>query len=135
MMACEMKRPVILRSEETDCPFPAKNEADEFQLLSLRVAGQNRTTNVKTHTISGFHTTIQIVMIMERVSRNIYSLNGRDAIREGIEAIEETRMRLWQELKDYNDMLDNSSLKLDLHSGIVSAPVTITNMVVSISSP
>lgn len=135
MMASEIKRPVILRSEETDTPFPAKTEADEFQLLSLRVAGQNHSTTVKTHTISGFHTTIQIVMIMEKVCRDIYSITGREAIREGIEAIEETRMRLWQELKDYNDMLDHSPLKLDLHSGIVPAPVTITNMVVRIYSP
>lgn len=131
MMACEMKRPVLLRSEENDTPFPSTSEADEFQLLSLKAAGQNRFTSVKTHTISGFHTTIQIVMIMEKISREIYSIHGRQAIRDNSDSIEESRMRLWQELKDYHTMLDSSPLGLDLHGGVVPAPVTITNMVVS----
>lgn len=131
MMACEMKRPVLLRSEETDTPFPSASESDEFQLLSLKSVGHNRITSVKTHTISGFHTTIEITMIMERVSREIYSIAGRTAILSGSDAIEDTRMRLWQDLKDYYAMLDSSPLRLDTSGGSVSAPVTITNMVVS----
>jgi len=129
MIACEMGRPVLLRSEETDTPFPSSSESDEFQLLSLRSAGDNRVSSVKTHTISGFHTTIQIVMIMEKISREIYSVVGRAAIKNGDRGPEEIRMRVWQELKDYNTMMDSSPLRLDTN-GAVAAPVTITNLVV-----
>ena len=135
MIACEMKRPVILRSEETDTPWPSTSESDEFQLLSLRSAGQSRITSVKTHTISGFHTTLDITMIMERVSREIYSISGRGAIRNSDTAVEERRMKLWEELKEYHAMLNASPLRLDTSLGAVAAPVTITNMVVSLFNP
>jgi len=133
MMACEMGRPVHLRWEEQDNSFPSTSESDEFQLLSLRLAGQNRVSSVKTHTISGFHTTIQITMLMERISRQIYSITGRTSISERSKEAAETRSRITQDLKDYGNMMDASPLKLDPNSSGVAAPVTITNIVVSYS--
>jgi len=47
MMACELGRPVLLRWEEQDTPEPSSSESDEFQLLSLRLSGQNRVSSVK----------------------------------------------------------------------------------------
>jgi len=68
-------------------------------------------------------------MIMEKISREIYSVVGRAAIKNGDRGPEEIRMRVWQELKDYNTMMDSSPLRLDTN-GAVAAPVTITNLVV-----
>ncbi|KAG9246724.1 fungal-specific transcription factor domain-containing protein [Calycina marina] len=129
MMACEMGRPVHLRWEECDNPPPSMTESDEFQLLSLRVAGQNRVSSVKTHTISGFHTTIEITKIMEQISREIYSAMGRKAISVHDASVEATRLRLAKLLTEYGEMMDASPLRLDMNSGSVAAPVTITNMV------
>ncbi|KAH8594961.1 fungal-specific transcription factor domain-containing protein [Bisporella sp. PMI_857] len=129
MLACEMGRPVHLRWEEQDNIFPSSSESDEYQLLSLRSSGQNRVSSVKTHTISGFHTTIQITVIMERISRQIYSIKGREAINERSPSAEETRARFSQDLKEYKDMMDALPLKLDPSNGNIPAPVTITNMV------
>jgi len=130
MMACELARPVLLRAEETDTSYPSASESDEYQLLSLTTSSQSGPVSVKTHTISGFHTTVQLTKIMEKVLREIYSVAGRAIVRENLKAGEEARMRLWQELKDYHLMLDSSPLKLDMNSTAPAPPVTITNMVV-----
>jgi hypothetical protein len=130
MMACETGRPVLLRIEETDTPYPSTNESDEFQLLSLKNSGPYGPVAVKTHTISGFHTSIEITTIMEKVSREVYSIGARVAASHNIDGAEQIRSRLSQDLKNYHAKLDNSPLKLDLTSGAPAPPVTITNMVV-----
>ena len=35
-MASELNRPFVLRREETDCPYPSADEADEVELMSTR---------------------------------------------------------------------------------------------------
>lgn len=132
MISSELARPVLLRAEDTDTPYPSALESDEYQLLSLNMASQSGAVSVKTHTISGFHTTIQFSKVVERVLREIYSVSGRSVIRENLPAAEEARLRLWQELKGYHHMLDSSPLKLDMNSSAPAPPVTITNVVVSI---
>jgi hypothetical protein len=131
MISSELARPVLLREEDTDTPYPSALESDEYQLLSLSTSSQSGPVSVKTHTISGFHTTIQFSKIVEKVLREIYSVAGRTVVRENSHAAEEARMRLWQELKEFHRMLDSSPLKLDLSSPAPAPPVTITNMVVS----
>lgn len=118
---------MILISEETNTPFPSVTESDKYQLLHVKAFGVHRAGSIKTHTLSGFHSTIRIAIITEMVSRQIYSLSTRTTIRENRQA-EETRLRIWRELQEYHRMLDASPLKLDMST---SAPVTITNMVVS----
>ena len=130
MISSELARPVLLRAEDTDTPYPSALESDEYQLLSLKTLSQGGPVSVKTHTISGFHTTIQFSKLVERVLREIYSVSGKSVVRENLAAAEEARMRLWQELKDYHHMLDLSPLKLDMSSSAPASPVTITNMVV-----
>jgi hypothetical protein len=132
MISSELARPIVLRAEDTDTPYPSALESDEYQLLSLNASSQSDPVSVKTHTISGFHTTIEFSKLVERVLREIYSVTGRAVFKENLHAGEEARMRLWQELKDYHHMLDSSPLKLDMSSDAPAPPVTITNMVVSI---
>jgi hypothetical protein len=103
MFFCEMSRPMILRAEEADTPFPSVDESDEFELYSgLTLQGnlplQHNSEPLKLHTISSFHTTIRLSMIIEKISRQIYSVTARDRIRNNRLEGEETRLRLWAEL-------------------------------------
>jgi hypothetical protein len=131
MISSELARPVLLRAEDTDTPYPSSLESDEYQLLSLNVSGQSEQVSVKTHTISGFHTTICFSKIVEKVLRGIYSVTGRAAIRENSQEADKSRAELWLLLQQYHNMLDASPLKLDMSSTAPAPPVTITNMVVS----
>lgn len=131
MISSELARPVLLRAEDTDTPYPSALESDEYQLLSLSGSSQSGPVSVKTHTISGFHTTIQLARIAEKVMREIYSVAGRTLLRENLPAGESVRAKLWLELQDYHRMLDSSPLKLDMSLAAPAPPVTITNMVVS----
>ncbi|KAK6612679.1 Nitrogen assimilation transcription factor nit-4-like protein 9 [Botrytis cinerea] len=107
MISCEMGRPVMLRVEETDTPYPSTSEADEFELLPSRMKRQN-TTNInvvgKMHTLSILVTTIQLSVTMERLSREVYGLMSRRAIRD-----------------------DRS---FDLSSDVTSVPGVVTNYVI-----
>lgn len=134
LVSSELSRPILLRAEDTDTPYPSASESDEYQLLSLNSSSQSGPVSVKTHTISGFHTTIEFSKITERVMRDIYSVTGRKSIRENLPEGEDMRMRLWQELKDYHNMLNSCALKLDMSSPAPAPPVTITNMVVSVQA-
>ena len=69
---------------------------------------------------------------MEKISRDIYSISGRNAITEGVKSAEDIRARLGGDLNDYLEMLDASPLKLDSSGSSVAAPVSITNYVVSL---
>ena len=131
MISSELARPVLLRAEDTDTPYPSALESDEYQLLSLNILGQSEQVSVKTHTISGFHTTIWFSKIVEKVLRRIYSVTGRAAIRENSQEADESRAELSLLLQQYHSMLDASPLKLDMSNTAPAPPVTITNMVVS----
>jgi hypothetical protein len=136
MMSCEMGRPIILRSEETDCPFPSTSEADEFELMSTypRFQGpysQAQNTSIKLRTLSGLHTTIRLSKIMERISREIYGLSARLAIRENQDLGESKRREIWSELNVWENRMDISALAIDLSENLTSIPAVITNYVVS----
>lgn len=130
MIYSEMGRPVFLRSEETDTPLPSTTEADEFELTSFAVKDQHSQTMIRLRTISGFHTSIQLSRITEQISRQIYSLSARQAIRNDRDMGEQVRLSLWQTLTDWKDRFDQSPLKLDLEGDSIAAPVSMTNMIV-----
>ena len=116
MIACELGKPVSLRSEDTNAQFPAIDESDEYQLLQFRLHDTGLTTTTKSHTLSGFHATIKIAKLMEKVARQIYSRQSRETMRENLQAAEQVRMRLWQELKDFDATLAMSTggVKMDV---------------------
>lgn len=137
MVATELGRPVGLRWEEQDAPFPSALESDEYHLLSLPLSDPHRPSSVKSHTISGFITTIKLSQVMEKVWRDIYSVAARKAIREDPSTVEATYSTLKKELHSYHESLECSHdlrLTLGAESVGVAAPVSITNYVVSSAS-
>jgi hypothetical protein len=135
MLSSEMGRPILLRAEEAETPFPSVEESDEFELYSGSSAENialdyKRHESLKLRTISAFHTSIRIAMIMEHVSRDIYSVTARQRIREDREGGKEVRLKLWRELQEYEIAMESSPLKLDMTRNSASAPVTVTNYIV-----
>ncbi|TVY45918.1 putative transcriptional regulatory protein [Lachnellula occidentalis] len=136
MMSGEMGRPVILRAEETDTPWPSISESDEFELMSQQLhmpGAQARNNSTKMLTMSALHTTISLSMIMERIYRQIYGIAARKAIRGDQVAGDRLRMQLWAELQDWEKGVDASPLRLDLSDEMTSVPPTITNRVVMLT--
>ncbi|XMA07331.1 hypothetical protein WAI453_000122 [Rhynchosporium graminicola] len=130
MLSCEMSRPTLLRFEESDTPFPSVEESDEYEFFSeVSQTNNDKPRSLKLRTISAFHTSIQIAMLMEKVSRQIYSIGARTKIREDRIFGEETRLRIWAQLKDYEQALESSPLKLDISGQGPVLPVTVTNYV------
>jgi hypothetical protein len=142
MMSTEMGRPVLLRAEESDCPFPSEQEADEFELMAARPGSQGalgtpshlRSVPTKLRTISGLHTTIKLSQIFEKLAREIYGIKARKTIRENQAEGEAKRMNLWFALQGWEREMEGSALRLDLSRELSSVPAAVTNYVVSISS-
>jgi hypothetical protein len=131
-----MSRPVLLRAEEAETPLPSVEESDEYELYqdSLEVkeiTEHGKPRVLRCRTMSAFHTSIGIAKIMENVSREIYSMAARQRIRQNRESGEEIRLRLWEELEEYETSMENSPLKLDTSGRSQSPPVIVTNYVVS----
>ena len=136
MLSSEMGKPIILRAEETDCPYPSVSEADEFELMTsyarnLRQSDQVRNTSIKLRTISVLHTSVRLAFIMERICREIYGLSARKTIRQNQAAGESKRMDVWMDLREWERDIEASPLKLDLSEDLTSVPGAITNYVVS----
>ncbi len=132
MMSFEMGRPVLLREEESDCPYPSLAEADEFELMSTQMGSQvaKPGRSVKLRTISGLHSTIKLSVVIERISREVYGIAARKAIRDDQAAGEAKRIELWSDLQEWEHEMEKSSLKLDLSSELTSVPASVTNYVV-----
>jgi len=139
MLSHEMGRPVLLRREETDCPYPSASEADEFELMSTNVGrgstGQFLNTPIKVRSISGLHTTIRLTFIMERISREVYGIAARRLIREDQAAGEAKRQELSYVLQEWEREMDMSPLSLDLSKNLTSVPAAVTNYVVCCLTP
>lgn len=136
MIATDMGKPVLLRQEESDCPYPSVAEADEFELMSTQaesqtISGQFRNTPIKLRTISGLHSTIGLSKNIERVSREVYGIGVRKAIRENQAAGQAKRMELWDAFQQWERDMEASPLRLDLSKDLTSVPAAITNYVVS----
>ena len=131
MLSLEMNRPIILRAEEADAPFPSVNESDEFEYSSTPLAPGSTSEPLKLHTISSFHTSIRLCLIIENISRQVYSVTARNVIRFNPAKGEETRLQLWAELQEWENDLESSPLRLDLTETLSSGPVIVTNYVVS----
>ncbi|QSZ37576.1 hypothetical protein DSL72_008674 [Monilinia vaccinii-corymbosi] len=133
MISCEMGRPVMLRIEETDTPYPSTSEADEFELLPTTMKRQNtpNTHNAgKMRTLSVFVTTIDLAVIMERLSREVYGLLSRRAIRDDRVFGEAKRMELWSVIRKWESDIEASPLRLGLSNDLTSVPGIVTNYVV-----
>jgi hypothetical protein len=134
MMSGEMGRPILLRAEESDCPWPSVSESDEFELMAPQLqmpTGQARNNSIKMRTMSALHTTISLSLIMERMYRQVYGIAARKAIREDQIAGERLRIQLWLELQNWEKDVNSSPLRLDLSEDLTSVPPAITNNVVS----
>lgn len=136
MLSWEMGRPVIIRSEETDRPFPSASESDEFDLMYIPtrgkdLVGNNPRTAIKLKTITALHTSIKLAMIFERVARELYGVAARNTIREYPAVGEEIRIKLWLALQEWYMEMEASPLKLDLGESLQSVPASVTNYVVS----
>jgi hypothetical protein len=136
MLSCEMGRPTILRAEEADALFPSVDESDEFEFYSGStqagtMTGQTKLPPSKLRTISAFHTSIRLAIIMENVSRQIYGVKARQRIRENRQLGEGTRLHLWAELQEWERLIELSPLKLDISENLSSPPAIVTNYVVS----
>jgi hypothetical protein len=131
MLSSEMGKPALLRAEEADTPFPSVEESDEYELYSEGPQAHGNLDGhspLKLRTISAFHTTVQMAMIMEKVSRQIYSIAARKMMFQDHAEGERTRLRLWHEIQEYEEEMEKSPLKLE-KSG-KSAPVIVTNYAV-----
>lgn len=139
MISGEQGRPILLRVEESDCPWPSTSESDEFELMPIQAPshqsnGSGRSNpSVKMQTMSGLHTTITLSMIMERIFREIYGLAARKNIRDDQAAGERNRIQLLQQLRKWESDLEASPLRLDLEN-LTSVPAAITNVVMSVQS-
>ncbi|KAH8813352.1 fungal-specific transcription factor domain-containing protein [Xylogone sp. PMI_703] len=135
MLSWEMGRPVTIRSEETDTPYPSVSESDEFDLMYIRVrgndtAGKYPRTSIKLRTISGLHSSIKLAMLFERVSRELYGVSARNTIREYPQIGEDVRTKLWLALQEWYIEMEAGPLKLDLGESLLSVPASITNYVI-----
>lgn len=135
MLASEMGKPIVLRFEDSDAPYPSASESDEYELLApsheQNLFGQEGLPIIKLRTISAFHTTIDMTKELELVIRDVYSLASREKIRKDRSYGDETRMRLSDRLGQWEKKLDASPLRLDLYNGSVAPPAMVTNYVVS----
>ncbi|KAL2060119.1 hypothetical protein VTL71DRAFT_9941 [Oculimacula yallundae] len=136
MISSDMGKPVLLRVEETDCPYPSVSEADEFELMSAQAGGHNspgqfQNTSIKLRTISGFLSTIELSIICERMSREIYGIAARKAIREDQATGQQKRLELSAALQEWERRMEASPLRLDLSKELTSVPAAITNYVVA----
>ncbi|KAN0091798.1 Fungal specific transcription factor domain containing protein [Hyaloscypha variabilis] len=134
MLSWEMSRPIILRAEEADAPFPSVNESDEFEYSSTPLSPGSVSEALKLHSISSFHTSIRLCMIIEKITRQVYSVTARDKIRSNPTRGEETRLQLWAEIQRWENNLENSPLRLDLSETLTSGPVIVTNYVYMLST-
>ncbi len=147
ILSTELGRPVVLRQEETDCPFPSVSEADEFELMSFPsktpnpnatqqpgTPGQARNSSIKLRTISGLQTTIHLSAIIENISCKIYSVAARRDIRKNIESGQVTRERFLRDLKDWEKDMVDSGMGLDLSTELTSVPAVVANYMVILFS-
>ncbi|KAI9732920.1 MAG: hypothetical protein M1818_007353 [Claussenomyces sp. TS43310] len=134
MISSEMGRPVILRSEEADAPYPSVSESDEYELFTpgegMGALKQSPRRAIKMRTLSAFHTTIEMIKIMECMSREIYSLAARESIRQDRALGDAIRMKLSNKIREWERQVEASPLKLDLSGHSVTLPAIVTNYVV-----
>lgn len=108
MIACEIGRPVLLRSDDANTPIPSPSESDEFQLLArggmVGDTGTNRVVSFKSYTVSGFSKTIQLAMIIEKMLHQVYASQRRE--QHVKRSVQGTNLRL--ELQDDLQRFDDS---------------------------
>lgn len=134
MISSEMGRPMVLRSEDTDAPYPSVSESDEYELFTpgdgnglFRYSPRRA---IKMRTLSAFHTTIEMIKIQECVSREIYSLAARESIRRDRASGDAIRIKLSNKIREWEKRVEASPLKLDLTGHSVTLPAIVTNSVV-----
>ncbi|KAG9233596.1 fungal-specific transcription factor domain-containing protein [Amylocarpus encephaloides] len=135
MISSEQGRPIILRAEESDCPWPSISESDEFELMTIppnpKDVGLVSGTSIKLRTLSALHTTISMSIIIEDTYRQIYGYSARQAIRQDPPRGERIRMELYTRLLDWERNMP-AELRVDLED-LTSVPAAITNMVIMLT--
>ncbi|OWO98541.1 transcription factor Cys [Marssonina coronariae] len=136
LIATDMGKPIFLRAEEADCPYPSVDEADEFELMSCQAGNQVslglfRNTSIKLRTISGLHSTIGLSKNIEKMSREVYGIAARRVIRENRAAGEAKRMEIWGAFQQWEKDMEASPLRLDLSKDLTSVPAAVTNYVIN----
>lgn len=131
-----MGRPVLLRSEEIGRLYPSVFESDEFEpfippgnIWHSSKDSIESNINMKAHTISAFHRSINLVKIMERISREVYSFGAREALTQDRALGDATRMQLWGAIGDWERGFTRSKVAFNMQES-ASLPVSITNYMV-----
>lgn len=116
-------------------PYPSTAESDEYQLLQLRRPKDGEIVRIKSHTLSGFSLTIDIAVIFEDILRETCAATSKQRICKDLAAAENTRMALWDRLKEYIDVLNRSNLALMVNGSFRPdvTPAGIINTMVCIS--
>lgn len=134
VLAAGLGRPVILRSEDTNTPYPSAAESDEYQLLHYKRPGDNEDVPIKSHTMSGFNLTIDLCFILEDILRATCSVTSKQRMCKDLEAAEITRMSLWSRLQSCEETIKSSTIGVrTTHGGgfrAVVPPVAIIDAMV-----
>ncbi|RDW87823.1 hypothetical protein BP5796_03517 [Coleophoma crateriformis] len=131
MLSFEMGKPVILRFEDADTPYPSTSEADEFELWMPQIKSELlQRQPLKLRTISVLHTSIELTYIMQNIITDIYGISARKAIRKDQNVGEVIRMKIWTDIKEWERKVEASPLKLNLKDRLSSVPGAITNYVI-----
>lgn len=137
VLACGLGKPVTLRWEDINTPYPSAAESDEYQLLQYKRADNGEVVRIKSHTISGFNLTIDLCYIIEDVLRATCSVTSKQRICKDLEAAEVMRMGLWARLQSCNETLKSSTIGVRTKGGFraVVPPVAIIDAAVRKKPP
>lgn len=94
MIAYELGGPVSQRSEDSNAPYLSTTELAEYQLPQFRLPDTTSSITTKSYTLSGFHATINLTKIMEKVTRQLYSVESWTAVRANLLAADQLRMSI-----------------------------------------
>jgi hypothetical protein len=126
ILAAVLQRPVMMRREDLDVPFPDIMERDEFDLY---LAGPTRRfisekahpsmERTKVHCLSSFQAWANLMYILERILRNVYSRWAMHERKRGANLrYDETLAALDGDLQRWREELPSHLQWLNDHSGV-----------------
>lgn len=137
-LSLKLARPISLYLNDSDAPYPSISESDEFELMPTHPTQHSVNADrmpTKMHTISGFHMTIGLASIGEKIAQQIYSIASRKRLRQDHVTAEDLRLKIWNDLEAWEQEMGNSALKLDLEATDDPVPSAITAYLVRSSNP
>jgi hypothetical protein len=126
ILSAVLQRPVMMRMEDFDVPFPDTMERDEFDLWLSGPARKfvtqdvySEMEHVKVHCLSSFQAWANVMHILEQILRNVYSRRSKRDRKEGNnEDYEATLVELDIKLKRWRETLPLHLRWTDDHSGV-----------------